>query len=522
MADKKDETQGAETPDEAKLPTDTSSESDAISDQDDIVDANFEEIRDEPSKDEDPIEDTSDVDDAVEEPMLPADAPEVLPEDVMAEPEILDTPETDEAEPDPEPTEPPEVPEPAMPVPQETVIEKTVIQKRGFVPVFLGGVIAAGLGFVAARIDLPPGVEASLPAALRNTDYAEPISALETKTDTQASQINETGQRLTDLSAQIDTTESKITDLESRLTNLDIPDIAPLTSSLDALGSDLEAARAEAVKGIEDLTLRLDSLDVRVSGLEKRPITENLSDEAIAAYERELDGVRRALSDERDTVRAEFDALIAEQGERLTAAVDAEKARIDQMLTDAQKMVDDAHTMADKTAMVQQEAMKSQRLAAAQSAVAIIRGAFAEGDAYADKMGPLTEAGIEIPPALSAPAEDGVPTHGALLAEFPPAARDALDASRYSDPEATKGLGAFLQRQLGARSTTPQEGDSTDAILSRAEAALKREDLSTALIELEALSDEAAAKMSGWVDLATMRRDALEALDSVAADLNTN
>ena len=109
-----------------------------------------------------------------------------------------------------------------------------------------------------------------------------------------------------------------------------------------------------------------------------------------------------------------------------------------------------------------------------------------------------------------------------LLAEFPPAARDALDAARLDDPNSTKGIGAFLKRQLGARSTTPQEGNDTDAILSRAEDALKREDLSTALIELDALPPVAAEKMAGWVEMATQRRDALAAVNAVAADLNTN
>ena len=259
-----------------------------------------------------------------------------------------------------------------------------------------------------------------------------------------------------------------------------------------------------------------------MSTLEKRPIAENLSDDAIAAYERELDMVRRALADERDNLRESFDALIAEQGEWMAGVVDAEKARIDGLLANAQAMVDDANVMADKTARLQEEAMRAQAIAAAQSSVALVRGALAEGDAFADKLGPITDAGVEIPAGLTAAADDGAPTQGLLLAEFPPAAREALDAARYSDPEAVKGLGAFLKRQLGARSTTPQEGNDTDAILSRAEAALQREDLTTALIELEALPEVAAAEMSGWVDLATTRRDALEAIDNVAADLNTN
>lgn len=517
MAEKKDETQGSEIPDEEKLSQDTSETGQPPEEKADIVDAEFEEIREDGEPTEERADEmaTEDAFDPARDDTATDDADEV--EDQIEEPEV------EVVEPDPEPQ-----PDPMPPVPQETVIEKTVVQKRGFMPLFLGGVIAAVLGFAAARLDLPPGLEASLPEALRAPDYSAPIAALEETNTAQAGQISETGQQLTDLTATVDGLSASLAEVDGRLSGLQIPDIAPLEDGIAGLGDDLAALRSdltasiEAAKGIENLTLRLDALDVRVSTLEKRPIAENLSDDAIAAYERELDMVRRALADERDNLRESFDALIAEQGERMAGVVDAEKARIDGLLANAQAMVDDANVMADKTARLQEEAMRAQAIAAAQSSVALVRGALAEGDAFADKLGPITDAGVEIPAGLTAAADDGAPTQGLLLAEFPPAAREALDAARYSDPEAVKGLGAFLKRQLGARSTTPQEGNDTDAILSRAEAALQREDLTTALIELEALPEVAAAEMSGWVDLATTRRDALEAIDNVAADLNTN
>ncbi len=528
MADKKDETQGSEIPDEEKLST-NSAEADQLPEETaDIVDADFEEIRDETGDDPAHEAETDVVDAEGEEPTEEvSDDPVEDVEDTAAEPEPPIEPEP--------PVEPEPVvePEPAPPAPKETVIEKTIVQNRGAFPLILGGVIAAILGFGAARLELPPGVEASLPEALRAPDFATPIAALEETSATQGGQITETGQQLTDLTASVETLTSGIADLDARLSALQIPDISPLEQGIASLGDDLaaaqsalsaqiEAASAEATKGIENLTLRLGALDVRVSALEKRPITENLSDEAIAAYERELDMVRRALADERDNLRDSFDELIKEQGVRMAEVVDAEKDRINGLLADAQAMVDDANVMADKTAKLQEEAMRAQAIAAAQSSVALVRGALAEGDPFADNLGPIADAGVEVPAVLSDTAEDGVPTQGLLTADFAPAARDALDAARYSDPEATKGLGAFLQRQLGARSTTPQEGDNTDAILSRAEAALNREDLTTALIELEALPDVAATEMAGWVELATTRRDALAAIDSVAADLNTN
>lgn len=553
MAKKKDDTQGSEIP-EDKTSEGLPEEGKSPETTPDIVDAEYEPIAgaspeagrtDEQEPAETVDVETVDAEPVADESVLPeedvgekageevtGEAPvtdDVIIEDPLTgeEPLIVDAvdPEADTTlDPEPE-VETDAEPDPAPPVPTETVIEKTVVQKRGFWPVFIGGVIAAGAGFVAARADLPPNVEASLPAFLRGTDYATPIAALEQSSSTQATQLSETGEQVGTLSGSLDTLSGQVSDIDSRLGALQIPDIAPLEQGISELKDELAtvtAGVADATSGVEGLTLRLDALDVRLSTLEKRPIAENLSDEAIAAYERELDGVRRALSDERDTIRQEFDALVAEQGDRMSGIVDDEKARIDGMLADAQAMVDDAKTISAETAKLQEEAAQAQKVAAAQSAVAIVRGALGEGDPYADKLAPITEAGVDIPAALSGPAEDGVPTQGLLLEDFPPAARDALDAARLDDPNSTKGIGAFLKRQLGARSTTPQDGDDTDAILSRAEAALKASDLDTALNELQALPDVAAEKMADWVAKATQRRDALAALDTVAADLNTN
>ena len=547
MADKKDVNQGAETPEDPKpvegAPEELTRKEDITSDPPedcaDIVDAEFEEIPGTKTDDEvtdpevapetEPANEDGTTDPDAVEPVEPEETYDDLP---PAEPILL----TDEDLKDEAPAEtvadtPAEEPfrKPAPGERPERIVEKTIVQKRGFLPVFLGGIVAALLGFTASRMGLPEGIESALPPSLQQPDYATPIAALEDTTATQTDQLTETGQQVTDLGGRLDSLSTQISDVDGKVEAIEIPDITPLqdgiaglTDDIAAVRESIEAARAEAAQGVENLTLRLDSLDVRVSTLEKRPIAENLSDDAIAAYERELDGVRRDLAAERDTVREEFDALIAEQGERMTGIVNDERARIDALLAEAQAMVDDAKLVSEQTAQIQVEANRAQVVAAAQSAIALVRGALNEGQPYADNLAPISEAGLEIPAALSDPAPDGVATQGTLLADFPAAARDALDAARHADPESTRGLGAFLKRELGARSTTPQEGDDADAILSRAEAALKREDLSTALTELQALPDPAAEAMANWVELATVRRDALAALDAVAADLNTN
>ena len=67
--------------------------------------------------------------------------------------------------------------------------------------------------------------------------------------------------------------------------------------------------------------------------------------------------------------------------------------------------------------------------------------------------------------------------------------------------------GAFLRTQMQARSLTPQEGSTPDAVLSRAEAALGGGDVAATLAELDALPAEGRAAMQGWIDEARIRAD---------------
>ncbi|MGB3556503.1 MAG: hypothetical protein WBA25_17880, partial [Jannaschia sp.] len=58
----------------------------------------------------------------------------------------------------------------------------------------------------------------------------------------------------------------------------------------------------------------------------------------------------------------------------------------------------------------------------------------------------------------------------------------------------------------------PRDGDDADAVLSRAEAAIRAGDVATALTEVEALPDDARAELSDWIARAETRRAAQAAL----------
>ena len=72
------------------------------------------------------------------------------------------------------------------------------------------------------------------------------------------------------------------------------------------------------------------------------------------------------------------------------------------------------------------------------------------------------------------------------------------------------------------RSLEEREGDTPDAVLSRAEARLRDGQVARALEELQALSDPGRQAMSDWIERAQTRVAAQAALDDLAAALNAN
>ena len=101
------------------------------------------------------------------------------------------------------------------------------------------------------------------------------------------------------------------------------------------------------------------------------------------------------------------------------------------------------------------------------------------------------------------------------------AARAALDAALRADMGQSWADRAtnFLRTQTGARSTTARAGTDPDAVLSRAEAALRAHDLATALTEIAALPAPALAEMAAWQALAETQLAGETAVAGLAAAL---
>lgn len=391
--------------------------------------------------------------------------PLVMPDESKTAPEAKSPPPKDS-----KPAKPLPKPEPAKPAPvkDEKPPERVIERRWGFVPALIGGILAAVLGFLAARADL---VDQFLPKALQSGASTAEIAALR-------DEVSAHGAAISDLRADID--------------GLPIPDLGPLetgladlTARIDPLTERLDNVTAQ----LEQIQTRVAPMDDRLTELEKRPLTQGVSQSAIAAYERELQTLQSSVADQ----RAEMQALVEQ----------------------ARQMEADARAKEDRAAIAAQKALN-------RTAVAQLRAALDSGRPYNDQVQLLENNDVAVPAVLTDSAEAGVATIAALQTDFPPAARNALAAVRAQSIDGSHSFGTFLQRQLGARSVAPRDGNDPDAILSRAEAALTNGDLSRALEEIDSLPDAAKPPLAEWRERAENRLAAIRAADDLAQSLNAN
>jgi hypothetical protein len=266
--------------------------------------------------------------------------------------------------------------------------------------------------------------------------------------------------RLDDLSARTDAIDAALSNLRAEVDAVEIPqmpDLAPVTAQIETLRADIAALR-------------------------DRPAGD------AGVTEGDLAALRDALAAQKEAsaeLGAELEAMAARQAAGLANA--------------------------------ETEALTAARAAQAEAAAQTVIVALQTGAPYDTVIGDLDGT---VPDALAAAAATGVPTADALKDPFPDLARQALAAAREGSADATTGAGrltAFLQSQVGARSVEPREGTDPDAVLSRAEAAVRSGDFATALTELESLPDTAKAPLAGWIENARLRVKTTTALNDYLA-----
>ena len=323
----------------------------------------------------------------------------------------------------------------------------------------------------------------------------------------------------TEVKAEISSLQQRISEIP---TAVSIDEIEVMISAESNRISQELNSRIDAganVVDTSDIELRLAALELTTEGLraELSSLLAQLSDVSlaegevsaqttaqIAAYEAILEGVKVEIA----TLGAQNAALAQ---------------KINGVVLDASEQVaqaEDIVLQAETTAAVARD------VAVIAAGLSTIDVALSVGLPFAAALSDIEAAGVEGIPAPLSNASGGVVTMASLRADFPEAAHMAIRAAitASSGDGAFAGVGAFLRAQVASRSLTPQEGMDPDAVLSRAEAALKRDDLAGALDEIEALpevltSPKTEGLMANWVANARMRLAALDAYETLVLKL---
>lgn len=353
----------------------------------------------------------------------------------------------------------------------------------GLLVMALGGLVAGAIGY-AVSLYAPATQEPT-------TDPA--VTELSRQLAEQDSRIAAIGEDIQTLNASINVLAERAADAQPPGPD---PEVAARLRTLEETLASLSA-------GIAGLQGDLGGLGDRLAQIERAPAGDAATESTLARYEAEL----AALREELDRQRAENATLAAEVA---TAMAEAE-ARV----AEAEARV----------AQIEAGARTATAEAERRTALSDLRDALDSGAPFDAALARLAEvSGQPVPPELEAIAGLGVPTLDDLEESFRPAARRAIEASLAAtvDGDAIERMSAFLRAVTGARSLQPREGNDPDAILSRAEDALRRGDLAAALSEVEALPPEGKAAMSEWIAAARSRVDVESAVARLAAAASDN
>ena len=259
-------------------------------------------------------------------------------------------------------------------------------------------------------------------------------------------------------------TDGAVADLQTQI------DAIAARPAGDVMQSDLTPMR-DAVAQLSGLEQTIADLAGRVSALEQATIEAAIPDDLIAKYRSEV--------------------------ESISALLESQRGELNTFMQDAKAKADQAAEIAKNTL--------------AGGALDRIATALDTGSEFVQAMQDYEQAmGAAAPDALASMAADGVVTLQVLSQEYADVARAALAAARA---EMDQGQGVakvtnFLKNQFNARSVVPKSGDDPDAVLSRAEQALRDGDLAAAMDEISKLGPRAQATMSDWIAAAQARLDA--------------
>ena len=341
---------------------------------------------------------------------------------------------------------------------QNIYSQKPASNRTQFGVLIAGGIFAVAIGFGAAIGLYQYGV------------LITPTLPNEAQIDIGAS-ISKQNEQFSELEKRVSSVQSKLELLISRA------GADNTGEKIDLLGEEFNQFATE----LETVNLQLAKLSKRTDDLENRPVLQAVPEDIIEKHSKELETLQATLTQQREQVQA-----VMQEAE-------------------------------EKEAIAKKAALEARIF----SAVSRLSTAVKNGNNYADALVDFEAASeLKAPDVLRKYAQTGFVTKEQLIEQFPIAARLAVNSARSEGQDAQgKTFADYLKTQLKARSVVPREGMSADAILSRAEAAVKDDRLTDALSELEALDLTARNQMNDWVSKAEERLAAVAYIDTIMAQI---
>ena len=302
--------------------------------------------------------------------------------------------------------------------------------------------------------------------------------------------------RIAELSSAIAEAREDFDALEKR--------VAEVGDATEAVGDRVPDNLRQALGEIDD---RLDGVEDAVESLSGLPTPEEGQDnnvilrlnEEVASLRRDLEATRTAVGGRLDALEtvappADLDARLRALAERSqVSALEARVGTLEQTSNDGKR-------------------------AALALALANLSRAAERGEPFAAELNAMTIlAPGRVPVARLQPfAEHGLPTRAALANRFSDIVGDALKADRIAGAQSWwQRIWARIVSLVTVRRTGELEGDSTQAVLARAEMRLTEGNLEAASRELHALDAAAAERVMPFL----AELDAKLELDKLSATL---
>ena len=284
-------------------------------------------------------------------------------------------------------------------------------------------------------------------------------------------------------------------------------DSADPSLAIDELRNEIEARlsalAATAFEDATDWTPQIDALDAKLSNLEGT--FSSLREELLTASSENGEVSTEA-------VQLEIAALRTELANTKSANAELQSA-ISSLEADVSRQLETAADSVANLGVVNTEAITE---ADRKRAIAQLGLALQSGYSFADELAVAQSFGVAVSPALQN-AQAGIATLPELIERFEILAHEAIRASAQNgnDGSVVSRVQSFFQSQISVRALEAQEGDDTNAILSRMNAALRIASLDDVLAEAGGLDESAARVFADWLMQVSNRRDALAAFQQL-------